>query len=789
MNNLVVLSLGNGDLDNGFGAVTAQLWSPGNPKPMKFIGSLPAAPELSELYRYWQLLYAALYQRLDWCPRIEIEAADVTNVSEVEFSNLCQQLSNRINIWLNSEPFRHIDQQLRTHLDCLDEICFIIETNDNLLRRLPWHLWNFFEHYSKAEIALSASEYQRPKTIVTKPSAGQVRILAIFGNSKGIDVGQDRAVLEQLSEQASIEFLVEPQLEQLNDLLWQDWDILFFAGHSSSQEQGILQLNQIDAITIEQLKYALKKAISCGLKLAIFNSCDGLGLAQALGDLHIPQVIVMREPVPDVVAKEFLRHFLAAFSSGQSLYASVREARERLQKLEGEYPCATWLPVVCQNPACEPTTWQQWCSGIEPNCATSSSELQIRQILPNARRRQTVLLILSVVVTSVIMGVRQLGMLQTWELQAFDQSLQLRPDEKSDSRLLVVTVTEEDVKAQNPEQRRGSLSDRALSQLLKQLAQFKPRVIGLDIYRDFSIQRGQTDLARSLRHSDRLIAVCKVSDPKIGEPGVAPPPEIPTERLGFSDFVVDPDGIVRRQLLAMTTEPASLCTTPYAFSVQLAFRYLAEVGILPKYTADGFLQLGNVVFKPLEPNTSGYQGVDTWGHQVLLNYRSPRSVENIAAQVTLKDVLNGQLNPNSIKDRIILIGTTANSFQDYWLTPYTNGQSKQQLPGVLVQAQMVSQILSAVLDHRPVLWVWPRWGEALWVWSWSLAGGMLGRRFRSPLYLGLLSATSAVCLYGLCLGLLTQSGCWVPLVPSALALVATSGSVAAYMKFQARFHP
>jgi cysteine sulfinate desulfinase/cysteine desulfurase-like protein len=39
----------------------------------------------------------------------------------------------------------------------------------------------------------------------------------------------------------------------------------------------------------------------------------------------------MREPVPDIVAQEFLKHFLVAFSSGQSLHLAVREARQRLE--------------------------------------------------------------------------------------------------------------------------------------------------------------------------------------------------------------------------------------------------------------------------------------------------------------------------------------------------------------------------------------------------------------------------------------------------------------------------
>ncbi|WP_333479462.1 hypothetical protein [Allocoleopsis sp.] len=43
------------------------------------------------------------------------------------------------------------------------------------------------------------------------------------------------------------------------------------------------------------LTHHLKKAFVQGLSLAIVKSCDGLGLAFDLADLHIPQMIVTRE--------------------------------------------------------------------------------------------------------------------------------------------------------------------------------------------------------------------------------------------------------------------------------------------------------------------------------------------------------------------------------------------------------------------------------------------------------------------------------------------------------------
>ena len=38
----------------------------------------------------------------------------------------------------------------------------------------------------------------------------------------------------------------------------------------------------------------------------------------------------------------------------------MRESRERLQGLEEQFPCASWLPVISQNPAEVPVSWQEF---------------------------------------------------------------------------------------------------------------------------------------------------------------------------------------------------------------------------------------------------------------------------------------------------------------------------------------------------------------------------------------------------------------------------------------------
>lgn len=388
------------------------------------------------------------------------------------------------------------------------------------------------------------------------------------------------------------------------------------------------------------------------------------------------------------------------------------------------------------------------------------------------------LLITTTVVTSLVIGLRQLGALETWELAAIDSLQRWRPLEGGDPRLLVVTITEADIQAQT--QRQGSLSDRTLEQLLTKLEQYQPRAIGLDIYRDTPVSTAHPNLTKYLQNSKNFVGLCKVSDPDTNNPGIAPPPELSLAFVGFSDILSDDDSTVRRQLLHLNPPASSPCTTEYAFSLQLALYYLATAGIEPKVTPQGDLQFNNVVFKRLNANNSGaYKRADLRGYQVLLNYRPYRKITDIAFHVNLHDLLNDRLTPaivSQLQDRIVLIGVTApTSVNDYWFTPYSNSQKRfeKQLPGVFLQAQMVSHILSAVLDRRPLLSVWNLGIENLWIAAWSLVGSLLAKNFKQTLYLGLVTSGTLLILYGLCFGLLLQ-GNLVPLVPPALALVVTS---------------
>jgi CHASE2 domain-containing sensor protein len=509
-------------------------------------------------------------------------------------------------------------------------------------------------------------------------------------------------------------------------------------------------------LTVEQLKFAVKKAIEGGLGLAIFNSCDGLGLARDLADLHLPQLIVMREPVPDFVAQEFLKYFLEEFAGvgrENSLHLAVRSARERLQGLEGEFPCASWMPVICQHPAEVPPTWEELRYGRNGKRGERGSRSNWVKL--------GAAFLASLAATGLVLGVRQLGWLETLELKAFDELMQVRPDEGADPRLLVVEATSEDLKKYG-----FPLPDGILARVIEKIGAHQPPVIGLDIYRDVPVGTGNAELVKQLQN-DRLIVICQVS--QVNDPGIPPPPAVTDEdRHSFSDIVADSDGVIRRHLLAFDPNLNSPCRADHSFSLRLALDYLDETkGIAPDRTQ--YLKLRETVFKALQINpdkpggAGGYRETDVGGYEIMLNYRT---FKDVARRVTVTDVLNDQFDPNWVRDRIVLIGVTDPTKPDNHPTPY------QTMPGVLIQAQMVSQILSAVLDKRPVLGVWPAWGEILWIWGWSFAGGALVWGWRKQLHRGVTIVGAIVILSGICYILLIQ-GSWVPLVPSALALVMT----------------
>ncbi|NEP43000.1 MAG: CHAT domain-containing protein [Okeania sp. SIO2H7] len=301
MEKLVIIKISNGDWESGF-SVTLQMFEGGSWKYQE-TGFLPGAPDIPRYYQEWQSAYCDLPSPL------RLEGKDdqqVKNSSDRinECYNAANTFSRTFNKWLNSPKFHLLKEKLLVTLNKEDRIRAIFQTESLELRRLPWHLWDFFDTYENAEVAIGNPNFKSPTKLNGYAAKNIVKILAILGDSKGIDVEADRNFLESLPN-AEVVFKVEPNRKDISKELWeQNWDILFFAGHSCTKgEEGLIYINENQSLTLRELRNGLKTAIKKSLKLAIFNSCDGLGLARQLEDLYIPQAIVMREPVPDAVAQ------------------------------------------------------------------------------------------------------------------------------------------------------------------------------------------------------------------------------------------------------------------------------------------------------------------------------------------------------------------------------------------------------------------------------------------------------------------------------------------------------
>ncbi len=395
---------------------------------------------------------------------------------------------------------------------------------------------------------------------------------------------------------------------------------------------------------------------------------------------------------------------------------------------------------------------------------------------PGQRVRILPALLAGVTVTLLNLGVQRLGWLQSWELGSFDSLVRLQPDADPDPRLLIVGISEADIQALG----RFPVSDGAIAQTLTKLQKYQPKVIGLDLYRDLPQAPGHQELLTQLK-APNVVAINKLSDSD--SPGVPAPPGIPPDRVGFNDFVLDTDGVVRRNLLSVSQPDKK---TASSFSLQVALLYLKD-RVQQKNSPVNPHQInwGKAEFVPLKSDSGGYANLDTRGYQILLKYRSGKQV---ARQVSITQVLNGEIDPSWVKDKIVLIGTTAQSSRDVFLTPYSPVKKQSpKMPGVLLHAQMLSQILSAVLQGRSLFWIWPQWAEILWNGSWAVLGGVVAWRIVHPARAGLVGGVALIGLFGMSF-VIFMGGGWVPLVSPALGLVVTGVGVSAYRKLYDAFH-
>ncbi len=381
-------------------------------------------------------------------------------------------------------------------------------------------------------------------------------------------------------------------------------------------------------------------------------------------------------------------------------------------------------------------------------------------------------------VAGIVIALRFTGLLQSWEWAVLDQFFRWRPAEPIEKRILIVGITESDIRHVG----QWPATDAVLAQLLEKLKHNHPRAIGLDIYRDLPVQPGTQALENVFKSTPNLIGIeKKVADSR--SDAVAPPRMLSQlDQVGANDVVPDADGKIRRGLLFLTPKSGSALPS---LGLKLAGIYLEAVGITPTADTNGFMKLGKAVFVPFEENDGGYVRADAGGYQILLNFKGAAPFE----RVSMTDVLENRVPPSLVRDRIVLIGPFATSLNDFFYTPYTSGlrQSPERASGVEIQAHLTSTILSAALEGRPLIQTWSEPLEVLWIFLWSGIGATLSWAIRSQSSKNYSILRSALGLMVAAGGLISGSyllflgSWWIPVVPPLLALIGSTTVIIGYI--------
>jgi adenylate cyclase len=388
----------------------------------------------------------------------------------------------------------------------------------------------------------------------------------------------------------------------------------------------------------------------------------------------------------------------------------------------------------------------------------------------NARR----LWLIAPSVTGLLILLRFLGVLQSLEWMAYDQFVRFRPRQSPDDRIVIVGVNEQDLQ----QIKRYPIDDATLAKALSIIKQQQPRAIGLDFYRDFPVEPGHLQLAKLFATTPNLIGIEKKGGSE--DASIAPDPLLKQRnQIGSNDVVQDGDGKLRRGLLYWMSANGE--DSLESLGLRLAMIYLERQGITPKTAIENpdYLQLGRGVFPIFEENDGSYVRADAGGYQLLLSFRG---ASGTFRTVSLMEVLQGRLPADLMRDRIVLVGPTAESLKDFFYTPYSGNAitTPEKTAGVEIQANLASQILSSALEGRSGIGVWSDSLEGTWIFFWACGGTILSWWIRSPRW----AITAMILVEGSLLlisFLIFVSGWWIPVIPPALALAISATMVTGYI--------
>ncbi|MEM6255137.1 MAG: CHASE2 domain-containing protein [Cyanobacteria bacterium P01_D01_bin.156] len=403
----------------------------------------------------------------------------------------------------------------------------------------------------------------------------------------------------------------------------------------------------------------------------------------------------------------------------------------------------------------------------EANQVLAEAKFSSRQMVKRLRLPPWWILLIGCGTALLVWLVYLTGWLQGGEWALLDSFFQLRhPATPMDPRITLVTIDEEDLQQTG----RYPIPDDVIVTALQKIEAQQPRQIGLAFYRDLPVEPGTTQLRQLFATMPNLVGMEKL----IGNQVSAPEALARRGQIGFTDQVFDPDGNLRRALLSLRTPEGEL---HYSLALKLSLDYLEAVGIRPNESPQEahVVQLGQATLHPFRSYDGGYVRADDGGYQVLINYWGTQSKFQT---YSLQQLLTDSIPQGTMRDRIVLIGPTAESVRTLVGTPFSAswfGMPREDMPAITVHANIISQILAAALDQRPILTTWAAGYEHLWRLAWALAACTVTWWLKS---LPRILLVGSLGLMGLCILCYASflAGWWVPLVPAGLCWIVAMGA-------------
>ena len=368
----------------------------------------------------------------------------------------------------------------------------------------------------------------------------------------------------------------------------------------------------------------------------------------------------------------------------------------------------------------------------------------------------------------VVLGLREIRAFKEVELWVYDSLMRSQLNEPPDRRVVIVEISEADIQDFSKlYSERWPISDRLFARLINQISVAKPAAIGVDKYLDLPVLEGRSELVAAVKNAGNVVNA-KFIATVAGRSGVDPAKDLESiSSYGYANLLTDKGALVRR---------TSIVGDSGSFAFEIANLYLKKLHGKPLEFDPDAIQFtaGKQIIPKIIPNYGAYRKEDDSGYQTMIRYRGKsRSFEHIRAT----DVLEKRVNPEKLRDRIVLIGVTAESLKDSFPTPVS--VDDEVMYGVEIHANIVSQLISSTLDDRKFIQVWSSDIENIWILVWTITGGAIAAFIAH--------AGKNIGLLGFCAGGLVWASyfafgqaLWIPLFPALFGLISANVLVMAY---------